>query len=439
MQPDDLEQLKDDLINYRAPLEAPGGREELVESGLPRILATLEMIPDSCRDADILELGSSPYFLSLCLRRLCRGSQRRGNYFGTEHKTGVDRLVHQKTGEEVRFEYDLFNIETDEFPYADGSFDIVIFSELIEHLGLNPVWTLSEIHRVLRPNGLAIVTTPNALSLERLSTFARGGSQMVDRYSPLFGYGARHNREYHPRELRELLEATGYAIEEMSTRDLKALPRSETWQRAVWNTLLSLYSDTPRGEHIFLRARRNDRFRWQFPASLFDNIQFFVLVRHPWVEMGINDVIQCAAGWYPLERRADGRGEMRWAHGVAQAFLKTPGHPSTIKLDVLVADHASSPSMIYVRAHDRWLGKVDPNHVYVDGSAPLRRGTWQTIELPLRRQPNPGDELEVLISTQPIPHDPAEQKQPPVNPAERDRTVAIHKLWMDATDPKAAY
>lgn len=431
MHPDDLERLKDDLINYRARLEVPGGREELVESGLPRILATLEMIPDSARDGDMLELGSSPYFLSLCLRRLCRGRQRRGNYFGTADKGGVDRLVHQRTGEQVLFEYDLFNIESDEFPYAEGSFDVVIFSELIEHLGLNPVWTLSEIHRVLRPNGFVIITTPNALSLERLSTFARGGSQMVDRYSPLFGYGARHNREYHPRELRELLEATGYTIEEMVTRDLKVLPRGERWQREIWKALLSLYSDTPRGEHIFLRARRNDRFRWQFPPSLFDNIQFFVLVRHPWVEMGINDVIQCAAGWYPVEKRPGKTGEMRWAHGVGQAFLKTPPNPGKIGLEVLVTAGDDRPSTIHVRAHDRWLGKVDPNHVYVDDSAALERGGWQTVELPLRRHPNLGDELEVLISTEPIPHDPAEQKVPPVNPAERDRGLGVHKVWLE--------
>ena len=70
MRPDDLNQLKDDLVNFRAPLEMPGVRAELIETALPRLLATLEMIPDSQRDADILELGSSPYFLSLCLHRL---------------------------------------------------------------------------------------------------------------------------------------------------------------------------------------------------------------------------------------------------------------------------------------------------------------------------------------------------------------------------------
>jgi hypothetical protein len=76
MRPDNLAQLKDDLVNFRNQLEEPGVRAALIETGLPRILATLEMIPDAMRDKSMLELGSSPYFLSLCLKRMCTGTLR---------------------------------------------------------------------------------------------------------------------------------------------------------------------------------------------------------------------------------------------------------------------------------------------------------------------------------------------------------------------------
>src|SRR5512143_938623 len=158
MQPPDIAQLKADLVDFRADLEGEGVRAELITGALPRLLRTLELIPDALAGGDVLELGSSPYFLSLCLRRLCTGTVRHGNYFGTADKSATDRLVNQRSGEAVTFECDLFNIETDVFPYPDASFDVVIFSELIEHLGLNPVWTLSEIHRVLRPGGVVVVT-----------------------------------------------------------------------------------------------------------------------------------------------------------------------------------------------------------------------------------------------------------------------------------------
>src|SRR4030095_5068685 len=73
MRPDNLDELLEDLRNYHADLEAPELRAELVDACLPRLLATLEMLPESVRSADILELGATPFFLTLCLRRLCSG------------------------------------------------------------------------------------------------------------------------------------------------------------------------------------------------------------------------------------------------------------------------------------------------------------------------------------------------------------------------------
>src|SRR2546425_190355 len=138
------------------------------------------------------------------------------------------------------YEFDLFNVETDEFPYPDGTFDVVLFSELIEHLGLNPVWALSEIHRVLKKDGHVVITTPNALSLERLASYLTGGSEMVDKYMPLRGYGTRHNREYKPAEMRELLESTGFDIDALVIRDLGAFPWYQRVRRARGKLLQAL-------------------------------------------------------------------------------------------------------------------------------------------------------------------------------------------------------
>src|SRR5262249_15047307 len=251
--------------------------------------ATLEMVPDATRSGDFLELGATPFFLTLCLHRLCSGRIALGNWFGTKERRGSQRLTHARTGQEIHLDYALFNVETDPFPYPDERFDVVVYSELIEPLGVDPVRTLAEIHRVLRTGGYAVVTTPNALSIERLDSFLLGRSPMVDRYSPLFGYGARHNREYQPQELRELLEGCGFAIESTVVRDLLPQPRKERLRRALWKRFLARYSLEPRDEHIFLRARKQDRFRWCFPSRLFDNTEYYILVRQPWVEMGIND------------------------------------------------------------------------------------------------------------------------------------------------------
>jgi len=64
--------------------------------------------------------------------------------------------------ENVKFLYlDLLN---NNFP--DNNFDQVIFLETIEHVE-NPVGFLREIHRILKPGGSLIISTPNSLAIFR--------------------------------------------------------------------------------------------------------------------------------------------------------------------------------------------------------------------------------------------------------------------------------
>jgi ubiquinone/menaquinone biosynthesis C-methylase UbiE len=49
-----------------------------------------------------------------------------------------------------------------EIPLADSTFDVVISCETVEHVA-DPVKALREVHRVLRPGGRLLLTTPNYL------------------------------------------------------------------------------------------------------------------------------------------------------------------------------------------------------------------------------------------------------------------------------------
>lgn len=60
---------------------------------------------------------------------------------------------------------DVINLDHDALPYADNAFDLITFTEVIEHVE-NHRAVLREIHRVLKPGGLLLVTTPNILNLK---------------------------------------------------------------------------------------------------------------------------------------------------------------------------------------------------------------------------------------------------------------------------------
>jgi ubiquinone/menaquinone biosynthesis C-methylase UbiE len=47
-----------------------------------------------------------------------------------------------------------------ELPFADGSFDVVFYHHVIEHVN-DSAWSLRELARILRPGGLIYVGTPN--------------------------------------------------------------------------------------------------------------------------------------------------------------------------------------------------------------------------------------------------------------------------------------
>lgn len=76
------------------------------------------------------------------------------------------------------FLYDEIRCEKMEFvselPFAKDSFDVVYAIEVIEHLR-NPYDFISEMYRVARPGGMAIITTPNILNVSsRLSYLFTG-------------------------------------------------------------------------------------------------------------------------------------------------------------------------------------------------------------------------------------------------------------------------
>ena len=100
-------------------------------------------------------------------------------------------------------------------PVADGAADVVIMSELIEHL-VDPDGAVAEVRRVLRPGGSLLLSTPNLAAWYNRGLLALGIQPNFTEVSLRGEFGrpghvvAGHLRLFTRRALTEFLTASGF-------------------------------------------------------------------------------------------------------------------------------------------------------------------------------------------------------------------------------------
>lgn len=135
-------------------------------------------------------------------------------------ESAIDRLRKQyELGERAQVGF------SQSIPFPDGQFDVVVMSEVLEHLSndvLNS--TLVEVRRVLKPDGYFIGTVPaNENLLDNRAVCPHCGGSF---------HRWGHVQSFSPMRLRELLLANNFAVRRNETR---AFP---DWRRSGWNNLI---------------------------------------------------------------------------------------------------------------------------------------------------------------------------------------------------------
>ncbi len=104
--------------------------------------------------------------------------------------------------------------EGNKIPFADESFDMVMATDVIEHLHESPRELLEALIKLIRPLGYLLITVPNAVNIRKRLDVLRGRTNLPD-FSTYFHYPGQwrgHIREYVKDDLRQLAQYSGVEI-----------------------------------------------------------------------------------------------------------------------------------------------------------------------------------------------------------------------------------
>ena len=388
----DAEALSRYLLSFRWPFRNEAVHKVLVDGGLPLWRQILKFVPNPRERGKALELGSPPFHITLLLQRF-RNYDLSLTGATTDGRPEITQEIESPDfAEQYTFSCRCFDIERDAFPYPDNTFDLVTWCEVIEHLTLNPVWALSEIHRVLKPGGALVLSTPNASRADSIANFLLGRN-IYDPYhlgAPLMG--SRHSREYTFDELTDLLRGCGFRIDRAEDIDIYPTPsRNRRVFRWLLNRVVSRVTHGHYRYHLFVRAVKTDRpFRWHFPPALFDygHLGFYLAARDSRVVFGENDVIHTTLGWNELRRGPGGKGFRRTGE-VGDVYLLCR-EPVT-KVTVLLAGGKGEIQTLHDNSfHDLvLLGST------LFDAPP---GEWTAVTVPVSGDFQPGNPLHVRFA-----------------------------------------
>lgn len=201
-------------------LDQPGDERLYIKASMERYDLQMAILTDRFAAGkkqsvglQVLDVGCYPGHLALLLKRFLQAEVTGVGI--TDYTMFNARMARN----DIRFIK--VNIEKQPLPFADGSFDVLLFTEVMEHL-FNPFLIFKEMSRVIRKNGVLLLSTPNLASLRNRIRFLQGKNinedLLVNNETIANPTGTQeleypvHARFYMPVELIVLLNKYGFAL-----------------------------------------------------------------------------------------------------------------------------------------------------------------------------------------------------------------------------------
>lgn len=234
-----------------------------------RYAITLDHLSPLPKETRTLEVGAMPYGFTLLLRHVLfehvLASDFNRSQAGPAGGQAGKEIFVSREGKAYEIEVAHFNMEKDAWPYADGSLDLVIAAEVMEHMTQDPMHVVSEANRVLREGGKLFISTPNLLSLWKLNRMFDGLQPIGDPFYRLDSVYNRHNRELTPEEVRVLLASGGFAVEYIHTLNVKMKTISNPLRFLFIRMLAGSIHD--RRDIIFAMGIKRGPVRERYPTA----------------------------------------------------------------------------------------------------------------------------------------------------------------------------
>jgi GT2 family glycosyltransferase/SAM-dependent methyltransferase/glycosyltransferase involved in cell wall biosynthesis len=236
------------------------------ETHIHRYVQTLLDLPAGNSSKRLLELGAAFHHLTPALIRCKNYGEVRCTDVWEGDPRETRTLSSQTTDESFSFEVDNFDLLKHPWPYLDSSFDVVLCCEILEHLHTDPLGLFAEINRILKKDGILLLTTPNLASAHAVEETMLGASP--------YGYGKfelggkptdRHNREYTAGEVERLALAAGFGAAQIRTYDFY-WPGKRSILR---NLAVNGHPVARRGDATFLLARKEGPVKQRYPEEFY--------------------------------------------------------------------------------------------------------------------------------------------------------------------------